>query len=93
MRRSPPPRRSGSAPCGRPGCRPSGRSGWVDELLDPKRFELLIQYSRAANFASTRYEDAVVRAPSERWRSAEDLGDPIAAGAGARGAGLGAVVA
>jgi DNA-binding CsgD family transcriptional regulator len=30
-----------------------------DDLADPERYELLIRYSRAANFTSPRYEDAV----------------------------------
>jgi DNA-binding CsgD family transcriptional regulator len=47
-----------------------------DELADPERYELLIRYSRAANFTSTRYEDAVSGA-EEALSVAERLGDPV----------------
>ena len=47
-----------------------------DELSEPEKFELLIQYSRAANFSSTRYEDAVSGA-ERALAVAEQLGDPL----------------
>ncbi len=47
-----------------------------DELPDTERYELLIRYSRAANFSSTRYEDAVSGA-EQALVVAEGLGDPL----------------
>jgi DNA-binding CsgD family transcriptional regulator len=47
-----------------------------DELTDPERYELLIRYSRAANFTSTRYEDAVSGA-EQALVVAERLEDPV----------------
>ena len=47
-----------------------------EHLADPERFELLIRYSRAANFTSTRYEDAVSGA-EQALAVAERLGDPL----------------
>lgn len=47
-----------------------------DDLADGERYELLIRYSRAANFTSTRYEDAVSGA-EEALTVAERLGDPV----------------
>jgi DNA-binding CsgD family transcriptional regulator len=47
----------------------------ADEQPDAERFELLIRYSRAANFSSTRYEDAVSGAEAA-LAVAERLGDP-----------------
>lgn len=47
-----------------------------DGLSEPEQFELLIQYSRAANFSSTRYEDAVSGA-ERALAVAERLGDPL----------------
>lgn len=47
-----------------------------DDLADPERFELLIRYSRAANFTSTRYEDAVSGA-EQALAVAEQLSDPL----------------
>ena len=47
-----------------------------DDLADPERYELLIRYSRAANFTSTRYEDAVSGA-EQALAVAEQLGDPL----------------
>lgn len=47
-----------------------------DELADEDRFELLIRYSRAANFTSTQYEDAVSGA-ERALAVAESLGDPL----------------
>jgi DNA-binding CsgD family transcriptional regulator len=46
-----------------------------EDLADPERYELLIRYSRAANFTSTRYEDAV-SAAEEALVVSERLGDP-----------------
>ena len=46
-----------------------------DDLGDLDRYELLLRYSRAANFTSTRYEDAVAGA-EEALAVAERLGDP-----------------
>lgn len=46
-----------------------------EHLADPERYELLIRYSRAANFTSTRYEDAVSGA-EQALAVAERLGDP-----------------
>src|SRR5437763_8017936 len=46
-----------------------------EDLTDPERYELLIRYSRAANFTSTRYEDAVSGA-ERALTVAERLGDP-----------------
>jgi DNA-binding CsgD family transcriptional regulator len=45
------------------------------DLTDTDRYELLIRYSRAANFTSTRYEDAVSGA-QDALAVAERLGDP-----------------
>jgi DNA-binding CsgD family transcriptional regulator len=47
-----------------------------DALPDTERFELLIRYSRAANFSSTRYEDAVSGAEAA-LEVAERLEDPL----------------
>ena len=47
-----------------------------EDLGDPERYELLIRYSRAANFTSTRYEDAVSGA-EQALAVAERLGDPL----------------
>ena len=47
-----------------------------EDLADPERYELLIRYSRAANFTSTRYEDAVSGA-EQALAVAERLGDPL----------------
>jgi tetratricopeptide (TPR) repeat protein len=47
-----------------------------EDLADPERYELLIRYSRAANFTSTRYEDAVSGA-EQALDVAERLGDPL----------------
>jgi DNA-binding CsgD family transcriptional regulator len=47
-----------------------------DGLPDLERFELLIRYSRAANFSSTRYEDAVSGAEAA-VAVAEALDDPL----------------
>ena len=47
-----------------------------DGLADSERYELLIRYSRAANFTSTRYEDAVSGA-EQALDVAERLGDPV----------------
>ena len=47
-----------------------------DDLADSERYELLIRYSRAANFTSTRYEDAVSGA-EEALSVAQRLGDPV----------------
>jgi len=47
-----------------------------EDLADPERYELLIRYSRAANFTSTRYEDAVSGA-EQALVVAERLGDPL----------------
>jgi DNA-binding CsgD family transcriptional regulator len=47
-----------------------------EDLADPDRYELLIRYSRAANFTSTRYEDAVWGA-EQALAVAERLGDPL----------------
>lgn len=46
-----------------------------DKLSDAERYELLIRYSRAANFTSTRYEDAVSGA-EQALAVAESLRDP-----------------
>ena len=54
----------------------------LDSGLDPsQRFELLVQYSRASNFASTRLEDATAAA-EEAVALAERLQDPIMQGRG-----------
>jgi DNA-binding CsgD family transcriptional regulator len=45
------------------------------DLADPERYELLIRYSRTANFTSTRYEDAVAGAEGA-LAIAERLSDP-----------------
>lgn len=47
-----------------------------DQLSDADRYDLLIRYSRAANFTSTRYEDAVSGA-EEALKVAERLRDPV----------------
>jgi DNA-binding CsgD family transcriptional regulator len=47
-----------------------------DNLADSERYELLIRYSRAANFTSTRYEDAVSGA-EQALAVAERLGDRV----------------
>jgi DNA-binding CsgD family transcriptional regulator len=47
-----------------------------EDLADPERYELLIRYSRAANFTSTRYEEAVSGA-EQALAVAEQLGDPL----------------
>ena len=47
-----------------------------EDLADPERYELLIRYSRAANFTSTRYEEAVSGA-EQALAVAERLGDPL----------------
>lgn len=47
-----------------------------EELAEAERFELLMRYSRAANFSSTRYEDAVTGA-EQALAIAERLGDPL----------------
>lgn len=47
-----------------------------DELADAERYELLIRYSRAANFSSTRYEEAISGA-EHALALAERLGDPL----------------
>ena len=47
-----------------------------DDLADRERYELLIRYSRAANFTSTRYEEAVSGA-EEALAVGERLGDPL----------------
>lgn len=47
-----------------------------DELPDTDRYELLIRYSRAANFSSTRYEDAISGA-EQALALGERLGDPL----------------
>lgn len=47
-----------------------------EDLAGPERYELLIRYSRAANFSSTRYEDAVWGA-TEALAVAERLRDPV----------------
>jgi DNA-binding CsgD family transcriptional regulator/tetratricopeptide (TPR) repeat protein len=47
-----------------------------DELAEAERFELLIRYSRASNFSSTRYEDAISGA-EQALAVAERLGDPL----------------
>ena len=46
------------------------------DLADPERYELLIRYSRAANFTSTRYADALSGA-EQALAVAERLGDPL----------------
>ena len=46
------------------------------DLADPERYELLTRYSRAANFTSTRYEEAVSSA-EQALAVAERLGDPL----------------
>ena len=46
-----------------------------EDLAGPERYELLIRYSRAANFTSSRYEDAVSGA-EQALAVAEQLGDP-----------------
>ena len=51
------------------------------DLSPSERFELLVQYSRAANFSSTRYEDAVSGA-EQAVDLAERLGDPLKLGRG-----------
>jgi DNA-binding CsgD family transcriptional regulator/tetratricopeptide (TPR) repeat protein len=48
-----------------------------DELTDAERFDLLLRYSRAANFSSTRYEDAIAGA-RQALAIAERLGEPVA---------------
>ena len=47
-----------------------------EDLADRERYELLIRYSRAANFTSIRYEDAVSGA-EQALAVAERLGDPL----------------
>jgi AAA ATPase domain len=47
-----------------------------EDLPDPDRYELLMRYSRAANFTSTRYEDAVWGA-ERALAVAERLRDPL----------------
>jgi DNA-binding CsgD family transcriptional regulator len=47
-----------------------------DDLPDSDRYELLLRYSRAANFTSPRYEDAVSGA-EQALGVAERLGDPL----------------
>ncbi|MBV9808971.1 MAG: AAA family ATPase [Solirubrobacterales bacterium] len=47
-----------------------------EDLSDPARYELFLRYSRAANFTSTRYEDAVWGA-EQALGVAEHLGDPL----------------
>ena len=47
-----------------------------EDLGDPERYELLIRYSRAANFTSTRYEAAISGA-TQALAVAERLGDPL----------------
>ena len=47
-----------------------------EDLADPERYELLVRYSRAANFTSTRYEDAVWGA-EQALEVAERLGDRL----------------
>ncbi|MBV8219277.1 MAG: AAA family ATPase [Solirubrobacterales bacterium] len=47
-----------------------------DDLANRERYELLIRYSRAANFTSIRYEEAVSGA-KEALAVAERLGDPL----------------
>ena len=47
-----------------------------EDLADSERFELLIRYSRAANFTSIRYEDAVSGA-EQALAVAEELDDPL----------------
>ena len=47
-----------------------------EDLGVPERYELLIRYSRSANFTSTRYEDAVWGA-EQALAVAEQLGDPL----------------
>ncbi len=47
-----------------------------EDLADPERYELLIRYSRAANFTSARYEEAVSGA-EQALAVAERLGDPL----------------
>jgi len=47
-----------------------------DELAESERFELLLRYSRASNFSSTRYEDAIDSA-RQALMIAERIGDPL----------------
>jgi DNA-binding CsgD family transcriptional regulator len=47
-----------------------------DDLPDSDRYELSLRYSRAANFTSTRYEEAVWGA-EQALSVAERLGDPL----------------
>ncbi len=47
-----------------------------EDLADPDRYELLIRYSRAANFTSTHYEDAVSGA-EQALDVAERMADPL----------------
>ncbi len=50
------------------------RCGWDGALIRYERFELLVQYSRAANFANPRLEDAVEGA-QRAVALADELGD------------------
>jgi len=47
-----------------------------EDLSDPERYDLMIRYSRAANFTSPRYEDAVSGA-EQALAVAQRLGDPV----------------